>query len=295
MKIILVFLGIFSLVMPGISYSWSKQIHEAQLEIVFQQLESDEKAYYSDIAQRIFLNQKKKKKDSKFTKFSQLGAWADSIREEKLSTLFVQYESTVPDALVPLKNQNTSFWHFHNTLYNPGDYQCRFKNHGQLVEALTLIDSSLKAEITKNQEAVLLALQIHFIQDAHQPLHGMTKLNKNCGHDRGGNLTCVRSYGTTCLINLHQLWDRGFKVSRDYTFRKKMDSKITASFEPSKWVTQSQGYAEFIYSVDENKIDVAYREEAEGITRKLLDQLTINLIYYLKRHYKRELMNARKE
>jgi hypothetical protein len=103
-----------------------------------------------------------------------------------------------------IRSPSTAPWHYVNF---PRDADCRYE------PARSCIDGSCVVAAIERQAAVLaskapdetrlkaLKYVVHFVADAHQPLHGAF------ADDRGGNSYQLQAYGRG--TNLHALWDSG--------------------------------------------------------------------------------------
>ena len=307
-----------------LAFSWSSHVHRMVTGHVYGELSSEERRYFNRLARSIItpasLPVNKSLSDQEL--FSWMGSWADHHRDIPLKALFKKYGEDLPDALKHLGKHNTSRWHYHNYPFDPDNIDCDFANNGRLLNVMNVLDQALKVPLTLRQEAVLIALQMHFIQDAHQPLHTATKLlqakkNRQCVHDRGGNSTCVfvfpnnaRMLGRQCNQNLHLLWDKGFDVfsyhKGDMKKQKPQEKKANhkhgdtlietdrseqfnlsvMTFDPERWVQESNKHIEFVYSLDPQQgVTQAYRERAKQIVSHQVDLVYTRLGFYLKSHY----------
>lgn len=139
-----------------------------------------------------------------------LAAWPDLIRSQKLSVLFKAVGATTPANLAAYKNHTTSTWHYHNVFYDSNNkllLSCNKKNRGKLYSALSALESSLQSDLSISQQAIVFAFYIHLVGDAHQPLHNVSRANKHCEHDRGGNTYCLKKKVAKCSLSAHQFWD----------------------------------------------------------------------------------------
>jgi hypothetical protein len=113
-------------------------------------------------------------------------------------------------------------------------------------------------------KAVILVFLEHYIADAHQPLHTLTRVNKRCESDYGGNFYYVRN-GSNESISLHKLWDTGVGyLTRHFTIANKARrlqlefpaTEFKPAFinenNPRAWFNNNLEYANSIYSVPLN-------------------------------------------
>ena len=126
--------------------------------------------------------------------------WADRYRDSDRGTTRVRYE-------------HTREWHFVNTELDDGDIDAACHGHRPLpagtaasagpaddcvVDKIVQFERELADPATPHAEKLLaLKFLLHFIGDAHQPLHAADH------HDSGGNLVPVVPQGTHDATNLH--------------------------------------------------------------------------------------------
>lgn len=147
---------IFILLLPGHARAWSSTIHQAVCEIVWQQLERDERDWLIEIIQ-----------DHDIKKFSTGCAWPDWVRKEA-------------------RYVHTRGWHYQNFDAPPmKDENCL---KGCLLRAIRRNYHGLHTTTGRERSDALYFLA-HLIADLHQPLHtGRTA-------DKGGNLLLLQFEG----------------------------------------------------------------------------------------------------
>jgi hypothetical protein len=98
------------------------------------------------------------------------------------------------------EGQHTRTWHYVNIPPGEAYVEPESDTPLDLIQAMRLQESIL-GDTTRSLEdrAVALKLLMHFVGDAHQPLHAGYE------SDRGGNLVQVTWFGRP--TNLHSLWD----------------------------------------------------------------------------------------
>ena len=162
---------------------------------------------------------------------------------------------------------------------------CEVRNRGRLEEAIVALNAALKEPLTAEQEVRSLAMLMHFLEDAHQPLHSMTLVRNNCKIDAGGNGFCVQKMSSNCVMNLHQLWDSGFSNSKDASLFNQLAIKPASSLplqtELGLILAENQSHAATIYATDEGRMPHRdYMAAGTDITRSRLDA-AVNRIYHL--------------
>ncbi|MFZ4715571.1 MAG: S1/P1 nuclease [Bacteriovoracaceae bacterium] len=110
-----------------------------------------------------------------------VATWADTIRSTK-------------------EWENTKTWHF-VTIEDGLTYEEAPKEAaGDVIESIDSAMATLKnSSAAKSDQLNAIKFLIHFVGDAHQPLH------VGRGEDRGGNEIQINFQGKRC--NLHALWD----------------------------------------------------------------------------------------
>ncbi len=104
-------------------------------------------------------------------------------------------------------------WHFQNLRdgMNPTDILSLYENPKNEGLHLFFAIDSLSQSLKNNKKDIeALKFLIHFIADAHQPMH----LGR--AGDRGGNDIMIKWFGKD--IRLHQLWDTQMIEGRNYSY-----------------------------------------------------------------------------
>lgn len=211
------------------------------------------------------------------TTFSKIAMLPDTWRKWHLQTIFRDFTATVPENLLPYAYQNTEQWHYINLPY-PTTTSCQ-TIQTNVTWAIPMLEQSLHHSRNENQQAVIMVLLEHLVGDSEQPLHAISRVNKQCQSDRGGNQFCLRmnSQGR-CTKNLHSLWDNAVGFLRPHqniqrtAFRleqryPKTDfAKFLQNTTPLNWSKINLSYATFIYSLPEDeKPSPSYYREGQAI------------------------------
>ncbi len=268
-------------------YAWSKYGHERLSETLVLQMTAAQQQYFTGLVKNLTKN----------ADISQLGTWADANRDKSLDKVF---RGNVPQALQAFKNQNTSKWHYYNNFVPASGASggtlgaCRLKNRGLLLARLQLIDQILfdaSIELNKQQEAVLIAFQVHMLQDIHQPLHTFARVDNECVADRGGNLVCLTKQSkNNCDLNLHRYWDQGFGVFNHMS--RLVPYQGDATFDPQRWINESLHFVHTVY-IDPNSKDYnsqayfsgAYKASAQQLVENQVSKTQARTLKYLQRYY----------
>ena len=220
--------------------------------------------------------------------FAQLSVFADDWRNESIGSLFEQYGQNIPANFADIADQNTSRWHYKNTAFaaeglrQPGSQasarQCDLSESVDVAWAVEQLQEAFKEAETQQDQVLLLALLIHFVSDAHQPLHGISRVDDNCESDRGGNRFCFVYHNNSysCETNLHSLWDRGVGFfesfdriadAAEYVSRVEVDENQAKNLNPDDWLAEGFRKARFIYSIkDGSGGDSYYIKEGQIIS-----------------------------
>ncbi len=215
-----------------------------------------------------------------------LASWSvfpDNVRNSSIQEIFARIGEPVPVKLRAVATDTSNRWHYVNLLLpDQISRECGQEAVGDLVDILNLLDQTLASGLTKPQEALVLSFQIHLIQDIHQPLHTMTKFDRKCRSDFGGNRTCARKENGKCVINLHALWDSGFGIFSQ-TGGSRLSYSTDIAFAPKRWARENHSYYSDIYRLDHTE----YSQRGRKITENRLSKAVTRLTHYLELHYAR--------
>jgi hypothetical protein len=133
---------------------------------------------------------------------------------------------------------HTARWHYVNIPPGEAYRETTFEVPGDLVQALQSNERLLAdPSRTAAERAMALKFLVHFMGDAHQPLHA------GLASDRGGNLVSVKWFGTPS--NLHSVWDTHLLEHQALSYSEYVDflDHATAA-EIRNWL--ASGYVEWI-------------------------------------------------
>jgi len=222
--------------------------------------------------------------------FAQLSVFADDYRNQTIQELYSKFGNGVPDVFAGVASENSSKWHYKNhpyaseSLRKPGQDSSEIKNQCDLSEpvdvswAIEKAQEAFKQAETEENQILALALLVHFVGDAHQPLHAISRVDEDCDSDRGGNRFCVvyRKNSYSCETNLHAFWDAGVgffesfdRVSdaAEFVARVELDEKQADILDPDEWLIEGYRKARFIYSVkDGSGGDSYYTKEGQIVS-----------------------------
>ncbi len=281
------------LTLPLLSYGWSEAGHVVIAELAMDGMTENERQRLNQLAQSLAEQNpedvKRIQRRGVVSPVAQTASWIDGERSLTIEQIFKKYGHQVPAELRPFSEQTTRDWHYSNQLYFDQvkdaarfEAECTLRNSGQLNQILPHLRGAFLSAEKSQDKAIVLAMLVHFISDAHQPLHGITRVTHGCNHDRGGNGFCVEGKSTQrrCKDNLHRLWDSGFGLFHKGSFEKvlaswrdgssvqlQMDGVKTLQFH--QWQAENLALAEAVYAVEEGaRPDAAYRERGQIIVHE---------------------------
>ena len=135
-----------------------------------------------------------------------------------------------PDELIPQRYTLSSTWHYDDNDFSADGTPIPPNNNPHniiwAIGALRPVVKNLKAN--PYVRARSLSYLVHFVGDAHQPLHCVSRVSRaHQDGDRGGNLYRIKYIkpNGTVIRNLHSLWDGGISLYDRLGFPSK---KLTA-------------------------------------------------------------------
>ena len=206
-----------------------------------------------------------------------VSGWADEVRDQP------EYRHTAAWHFLnlPLGLSHDAFVQYVVGLGNENIYAAILKSEA------TLKDNS--ATVMARQEA--LKFLIHFVGDAHQPMH----ISRN--EDKGGNTIQIRFDGKG--TNLHSLWDNkliGHEHLNDADLVAACDKATPEEIKqwqgdsPMEWLWESYQVSSQLYKEVETNtnIDEAYYNKWIPVIHKRINQAGIRLAGELNRIFKNE-------
>ena len=224
--------------------------------------------------------------------FAQIAVFADHHRDKSLAELYGKFGQKLPAVFADLAGDDTTRWHYKNQPYAPGIVQrlgiepsvgkgsaasCDLSEPVDVAWAIEQTRVALSQAETESDRVLSLALLIHFVGDAHQPLHAISRVDEDCESDRGGNRFCV-AYGAnsySCVTSLHEYWDAGLGFFRsfdrvgdaaEFVARISLDEAQVKNLDADAWLAEGFRQARFVYSIQEGTGgDPHYVKEAQII------------------------------
>lgn len=266
--------------------AWSYKGHIVVAQVAYDNLTLTARKQVDNLANHIFnrlpnkLKQRLDKNYPNVSVFAKIAVLPDAWRFWHLKTIFKKNNALIPTVLKPYQDQRTANWHFIDQPYPCKE--CSTMKTQNVVWAINTMEPTFTNGQDMDSQAVMLVFLEHFVGDAHQPLHTITHVDKQCRDDRGGNLFCLsQSTGRRCSKSLHSLWDSGVGyVQRKSNLRKKAErlqrefpetslAPFVGDFNPNDWVKQEYQFTPFIYSLEENqRPNSLYYRQGQAIARK---------------------------
>lgn len=178
------------------------------------------------------------------------------------------YASTWPDRIRGDDVNAFNRWHYIDNPYSIDGTPTRFPSRENVVWAVYQAEQVLQSpKANRYEKAVFLQFLIHFVGDAHQPLHCAELYSQQFPHgDRNGNDYLIKDNN---VQNLHEFWDEGVGFFRadgkDYPLTnaevKKLANQITISYPVSYFGNKANDLNPGDWSKESYQlaIDVAYK------------------------------------
>lgn len=247
-KISYLFITLFSLIFSPVSLAWDSEGHRIIAQIAFDNMTPQARTAAYDLINRLA---DEYPQDSNFQTSA---SWADDIKR---------------DGVEAFNN-----WHFINTPYSPdGTAAPSSIAPENIVWAITQSENVLQNQHSSEfEKAIFFRFLMHFVGDAHQPLHCVELYSKAFPHgDEGGNLYLISG---EYADNLHSYWDEGldlfytsschqqlFKSRQVNCLAQQIETAYPSSYfagkdhdlNPKDWVQESYNLDKsFVYSTPEN-------------------------------------------
>lgn len=290
MQVFTRFVALFILLFGSKVFAWSEFEHMVIAELALQKLEPklqrklEQQAFslvkQQDTERRLYLM----RAFAGSSAFAQVSVFADTYRRTNLKDLYGQFGSGLPEIFVDMPAEDTSAWHYKNQVYDPGVLaipgqelrrQCDLSAPTDVAWAIDQLKQAFISAETEANQVLSMAMLMHFVADAHQPLHAISRVDEGCESDLGGNRFCVsyRSNSLSCETNLHAFWDSalGFFEAYesvadavDFVSRVELDEVQARNLDPDEWLAEGFTLARFVYSVNEGSGgDPYYVEEGQ--------------------------------
>lgn len=253
---------LFFLLSPTLAFAWSANGHRMVAELAEQRL-----------TPKALANARALLATSGDSRLSDVATWADELRKDPQQREL---------------GRSTAKKHY----INYADSQCRYDakrdcRDGQCVIAAIDEYAAILGDRKrlKSERAQALRFVVHFVGDAHQPLHaGYRK-------DAGGNSYQVQYNGKG--TNLHAIWDNPILASRKLSWQKHADAirpkaSEKAAGNPQQWAAESCRITrdDGVYPKG-HKIDQRYIEAMRPMAERRIRLAAVRLSALLNRELSR--------
>jgi hypothetical protein len=253
-----------------------------------------------------FEKQSLKKQPYRLSLLAKTSVLPDLWSRESFSHLCARLKIPAIPLPAALLQGNMGPWHYEDTPYFSNREQ---PSDAQAVGMLSTIIPALESEyknLKRNHNhhehitrGLLIVFLAHLVADAHQPLHGLSRISNGVS-DQGGNRFCLRKKRHQCQLNLHAYWDRGgFWLKEKHSvpeavgvlkhhYSQQNTATVLAIQDPKAWLQEDYAFAHFVYSTRENRMPTRdYQEKTQDIAQKRLAMAGYRLAALLK-----ELLHA---
>lgn len=288
---------LFLITSTPIAWAWNAKGHVLVSQIAFDNLSLTAKEKVNKYAEFIigqlpdYMEQQLEHSYKGATLFAKLSPLPDTWRGMTIEKIFQRFNAPLPNALKSHRDDTTDTWHYEDRYYPQSN--CQQPQNIHLKSAFNMLQKALQEADNTGSQAVIVLLLVHLIEDAHQPLHTMTQVDKHCRTDKGGNThpILIRKHAKT---NLHKMWDLGVGyLNRSFNYQTRSLKlqqefpKQTFKHEVSiisvpHWMTENYQHADFIYSIGRYQhLTPSYYRQAQDIVRFQLTLSGYRLAYWL--------------
>ncbi len=273
--------------LPFITLAWNLPGHALVAQLAYNQLPPADQQQADQLANRIYQQLPSEEqlflthKLGAVSVYAKTAALPDSWLSLSLGQVFTRFHAALPPLLQPYKNDSTASWHFINEPF--GYSYCHSVRQQNVVWAISLLQQAYHQTQDANSRAIILILLTHFVGDAHQPLHVVTRVNWACQGDGGGNGYCLKAKNGVCVYNLHHYWDgaagylhRYPNISKDahYLMRHYPETAVAnqaTDLQPADWVKAENATVKAIYATPQYHWPSRhYKKWAQGIAKHQL-------------------------
>lgn len=294
---------LLSSVLCSQAFSWNTDGHILIVDLAVDNLNAEQTRNFERISRRLentFSTEDRlfllRNYDSS-SDLAKIAAFPDRVRNQSLKEVFANWQLEVPAPLAHLAEQNTANWHYKNHPYYSGvdeAPQCDIADPINIASIFPLLIESYDQASEDVERALLLSFIIHMVADAHQPMHSVSRVDKDCNHDLGGNLYCAAEpgIGGRCDENLHSLWDGAvglfdsvdtYPELYDLHDNTRVPVPATDIYAMDEWLSEGYESARLIYTLRENKRpDDFYIEDGQHIAYTRVMQAANRLAEVLK-------------
>lgn len=278
--------------------AWNFQGHQLISDMAYSGLSKQEQKKLDAILKKLLV--KLPYKDKKIIKkqpyslsiISKLSIMPDLWKNYKFHNLYEILDITNDDLTQGIDNQKTNNWHYRSVLIENNK-----SAEGILDSIIVKLISNIKNTKTDESKALGIIFITHLLEDAHQPLHAMSKLQDNNSNssDHGGNLYCLRYKQNRCSYNLHQYWDSAGGLLSNNSDIKELAKNIktlypanifnnkTQDLSPAHWLNESFEYKTIVYNLPTKSMpNKLYQSKVRTITSERMALASYRLSTLLK-------------
>lgn len=306
-----------SLVLSNNTYAWNYQGHKLISNIAYNNLSKEQQKKLDDILDSLIQNldstDKKiyKKQEYNLSKLAKLSILPDYWKNQTLTSL-AESNNILSKLTIGknIGNIKTRDWHYSSFLImNKSNIQENNQKlaSGQLIPIFSNLITDIKNTTDTKQKALAIIFLTHLLEDAHQPMHAMSRgLDANNNNDRGGNLFCLRlnkklnnnpnKYNySNCKVNLHSYWDSAGNILKNNkcifflekeileNYPRKQFNQKTEILKPENWIQESYSYWPIIYNLKENELpNKIYQAKTRAIASERIALASYRLTSLLK-------------
>ncbi len=215
-------------------FAWASTGHRIIADIAYSRLTPSSKQRVDKLTYRMF------KSGSGRNRFLRASVWPDQLKLQGVHA----FDS----------------WHYINTPYSsdgqalPDNAKANKENVAWAIQQSYSVITNRKAQ--PREKAMFLSFLVHFVGDAHQPLHCITRYNKSYPEGGlGGNLVPIR---TPYEKTLHSYWDNGVglfhikgqRYPLSYRLVGQMAKQISTEYPPAFFQGKAKNMSPYEWTHD---------------------------------------------
>ncbi|MDR3501331.1 MAG: S1/P1 nuclease [Legionella sp.] len=240
------------------TFAWWDSGHRLVALIAYNNLDSESQRKFNELTQTLRRDYPK----------ANLATWPDAIRKHSIEAY--------------------THWHYIDTAYSSDGSATEVSvDTDNAVWALAQINRVLlDKNVPSSERARFTSFLVHITGDLHQPLHAISRSNKELPQgDEGGNLFWVKDpMHQESLITLHALWDSNFGLFKDLSEEQiqRIAEEITSAYPrdyfsnqelnalPAVWAQESYSLAKnWVYATIEKEVpSLEYQKQSQELIKQ---------------------------
>ncbi|WP_133135579.1 S1/P1 nuclease [Legionella rowbothamii] len=240
------------------TFAWWDSGHRLVALIAYNNLDSESQRKFNELTQTLRRDYPK----------ANLATWPDAIRKNSIEAY--------------------THWHYIDMAYSSDGSPTEVSvDTDNAVWALAQINHVLSnKDVPLSERARFTSFLVHITGDLHQPLHAISRSNKELPQgDQGGNLFWVKDpRHPESLITLHALWDSSFGLFKDLSDEQiqRIAQEITNTYPrdyfsnqelnapPQVWAQESYSLAKnWVYATIENEVPtLEYQQQSQELIKQ---------------------------